>query len=536
MRLEHIHSYVFVEDLDAKIPELIKQFKNVTPEEAERTVRAIAEADPTEAKAYTPWLIRQVLKNNLRLPEDQERALNALRLFDQAKRVAGFPGSKDINAYKVFQDLEAVTDKLQGTELKSKRQSKREVKEKGARMAYDDGKYSAIEITDPEAAVIYSKGSKWCTSNASTASGYLKQGPLFILFKGEEKFAQLHAPSGQLMDLTDRAYDWAGDSGLRKMLSNIIKPTNPQAAWLLTRASGKRNPAAEAQIATDLNLSVDYAIDVIKGRWPEAEPAILNAVRHNQWQGNYAIKYASKAIGGRWPELEKILENTKNSHLMLEYVMQVVKDRVPAMEATIMQNPEQAVRYAASCIKSRWPEAEQKILTNPQSATAYAKNVLGQRWPAFEEILLRDYPPAEKHVNDSNAYNIMHYIDAVIKARWPEAEPIIAKSKQMLDYAEKYVKGPWPEVESSIMRSNSESIFKYITNVLKAPWPRFENAILKALGKLQPATEQWRDVARLAFKYARDVKGGSWPEAEALLAADADFMELYRNNISLRRS
>jgi hypothetical protein len=531
MRLEHIHSYVFMEDLDAKIPELMKQFKNVPPEEAEKKIREIAEADPTEGKIYTPWLIRQVLKNNIRLPEDQDRALGALRLFDQGKRVAAFPGPKDINAYKIFQDLEAVTDKLQGTELKSKRQSKREVKEKGARLAYDDGKYSAIEITDPEAAVIYSKGSKWCTSSAGTASHYLKQGPLFILFKDEEKFAQLHAPSGQLMDLTDRSYDWANDSGLRKMLSNIIKPTNPQASWFLTRVSGKRIPEAEIQIAQDVNLSVDYAIDVVKGRWPAAEPALLDSVRKGNYYGQGSpIKYAAKAIGGRWPELEKALESTGNAHMMLEYVLTVVKERVPSMEPSIINTPDQAVRYAASCIKGRWPEAEDKIVAVAQAATAYAKNVLGQRWPRFEAILLNNSG------DQQNPYNIMHYIDAVIKDRWPEAEPIIAKSPQMLPYAEKYVKGPWPEVESAIMRSNSENIFKYITNVLKAPWPRFESAILKALGKLQPSTEQWRDVARLAFKYSRDVKNGSWPEAEALLAGDPDFIELYRNNITLRRA
>lgn len=529
MRLDHIHSYIFLEDLTAKIPELIKQFKNVSPEEAEKTIRAIAEADPTETKAYTPWLIRQVLKKNIILPEDQERILTALRTFDQAKRVQGFPGSKDINAYKIFQDLESTLDKLQGTELKSKRQSKREVKEKGARLAYDDGKYEAIELTDPEAAVIYAKGTKWCTSGASTAASYMKQGPLYVIFKDGEKVAQLHAPTTQLKNVTDRDYDWQEDPGMRKVLANLIKPTNPQASWFLTRVTGKRIPEAEKQIALDPNLSVDYAVDVIKGRWPEAEPALLDSAAKQQWYNTPAIRYAAKAIGGRWPELERIIEKNGNSHIMLEYVLQVVKDRVPSMEPGIMQNPDQAVRYATSCIKGRWPEAEQNILTNAQAATSYAKNVLGGRWPRFEEMLLNGS-------GSNQGYNIIHYIDAVIKQRWPEAEPIIAASPQMLDYAEKYVKGPWPEVETAIMRSNSENIFKYIMNVLKGPWPRFEAALLKALNKLKPATEDWRDVARLAFKYSRDVKNGSWPEAEALLAADPDFLELYKNNIGLRRA
>jgi len=85
------------------------------------------------------------------------------------------------------------------------------------------------------------------------------------------------------------------------------------------------------------------------------------------------------------------------------------------------------------------------------------------------------------------------------------------------------------------MRAGSESIFAYILRVLKAPWPRFEKAILKAMGKLTPASEEWRDVARLGFKYARDVKGASWPEFEQFLPSDPDFEELYKHNIRLRK-
>jgi predicted Zn-dependent protease len=40
-----------------------------------------------------------------------------------------------------------------------------------------------------------------------------------------------------------------------------------------------------------------YAIEIIKGRWPEAEP---NIVKDPQW----ACFYASHMIKGRWPEAE----------------------------------------------------------------------------------------------------------------------------------------------------------------------------------------------------------------------------------------
>jgi hypothetical protein len=444
MRLDYVYSHVFSEGLDAKIPELIKQFPNMPPEEAEKTIRSISEADPTEPKTYTPWLIKQVRKNNLRLPEDAERALAALRLFDQNKRIATFPGLRDINAYKIFQDLESVTDKLQGQELKSKRQSKRQVKEEGAKLVYSDGVYDVIEITSPEAAVIYSKGSKWCTSNVGTASGYLRSGPMHIIFKNDEKIAQLHASTQQLKNLLDRDYEYRDDQGLRDVVAKLITPTNPQSSFFLALISGKRIPEAEAQIAKDPRLAVRYAKDVIKGRWPEAE----------KWMG----------------------------------------------------------------------------VTDLHSAISYAADVLKQRWPTLEEALLN------QTTDYNTVYNIILYINRVIKGRWLEAEPLIVKdTNAMLRYAEKYVRGPWPEVEQTILRSNSETIFAYITRVLKGPWPRFERAVLKAINKLTPASNEWRDVARIGFKYSRDIKNGSWPEFETLLSADPDFEELYKHNIGLRK-
>ena len=43
-----------------------------------------------------------------------------------------------------------------------------------------------------------------------------------------------------------------------------------------------------------------YARDIIKGRWPEAEPVIMT-------DPNLAYWYAKNIIEGRWPEAEKYI-------------------------------------------------------------------------------------------------------------------------------------------------------------------------------------------------------------------------------------
>jgi hypothetical protein len=69
-----------------------------------------------------------------------------------------------------------------------------------------------------------------------------------------------------------------------------------------------------------------YAYNVIKGRWPEAEPYIM---KDYIW----AYCYALDVIGGRWPEAEPY----------------------------IMKNPTWAYWYAFDIIKGRWTEAEPYI-------------------------------------------------------------------------------------------------------------------------------------------------------------------------------
>jgi len=71
-----------------------------------------------------------------------------------------------------------------------------------------------------------------------------------------------------------------------------------------------------------------YAEDIIKGRWPEAEPVIMTRML-------WAYRYAEAIIKGRWPEAEPY----------------------------IMESVEYAYMYAQFVIKGRWKEAEETIMT-----------------------------------------------------------------------------------------------------------------------------------------------------------------------------
>ena len=101
----------------------------------------------------------------------------------------------------------------------------------------------------------------------------------------------------------------------------------PEEVYFKCHKQGTRNPKLELIIRQDPKWSYYYTLDVIKGRWVEAEPIIL---QDPKWSYYYALD----VIKGRWVEGEPI----------------------------ILQDPEWSYCYACDVIKGRWPEAEEVIL------------------------------------------------------------------------------------------------------------------------------------------------------------------------------
>ena len=66
--------------------------------------------------------------------------------------------------------------------------------------------------------------------------------------------------------------------------------------------NNKRLKFAEPKIAKDPHWAYMYALDVIKGPWPEAEPSIM---KHPYM----AYMYARAILKKRWPEAEPYIKN-----------------------------------------------------------------------------------------------------------------------------------------------------------------------------------------------------------------------------------
>ena len=296
-------------------------------------------------------------------------------------------------------------DKLKGVDLKGRAETRQEYRE-GAQWIKESPNYKILKITTPEAAAHYALNTKWCTSNPKTAKKYLKEGPLYIIFKKQ--------PDGKLKKLYQYTYDYSQfmdilDVSVRpgKEVQRLIKPPLNSKLEILTGFCafvGSRWPEAEPIIAEDPEEAYYYVRNTLRERFLEAEPIIA---KYPKW----AYFYARDVLKRPWPEAE----------------LYIAKD------------PEKAYYYARCILKKRFLEAEPYIAKDQQWACYYAQDILEHPWPEAEPIIVQNLAWA------------CRYAQNVLKRPWPEAEPLIAQSPGWACFYAKDVLGhPWPEAEPTI--------------------------------------------------------------------------------------
>lgn len=188
-----------------------------------------------------PFYNQELKRKRELFMEDLFKVTDDLKKFEKYKQY--YPEDKrDINKFTVdslfdftstFQLPEKVKSKLEKTELKKEIRKTREgFNHPGGEIIFEGNDYTVIKIDKSkgklanEAATWYggfydyeNGESRWCTSppNASYTSGYLKDGPLYVIFANDDKGLvgkrtglpqeryQFHFPSNQYMDRADRS-------------------------------------------------------------------------------------------------------------------------------------------------------------------------------------------------------------------------------------------------------------------------------------------------------------------------------------------
>ena len=193
------------EDLNAKLPVLMKQF----PEYPQEQIEQMAQADPTSPQRadYITWLLRLRRQNAWDGSAEIVRPL--LTRFEEIKqaRFTGYQGQKDINQFKSIDELN------QTMEANKDAGSKKQKADTGAKKLNQEGNLTLLQMMNGEAARRFAIGkgtvnapqTHWCTIAVETANGYINQyGGLFVVMKGSDPYVQVCFGSPQAKDIQDR--------------------------------------------------------------------------------------------------------------------------------------------------------------------------------------------------------------------------------------------------------------------------------------------------------------------------------------------
>lgn len=235
-----------------------------------------------------------------------------------------------------------------------------------------------------------------------------------------------------------------------------------------------------------------YAKNVLKGRFPRGEEIILGKVRSSRGNNaaNSAIDYASEVIQGRWQELETLL-----------------------IENSDAENTQSMIDYANKVVRGRWDAFEQYLdKINPSTITSYAKVVVeGKGWPEGDAEMIRRA--------DSN--ELYEYAKDVKKGEWPEAEPamLARPAVGLADYAIEFKGADWPEADAVFSSPDCPDPLAghtYMAARKSGRHPEYEERLIEIVNTVD-STEKAKRVMNKVMLYVNDQNVGKWPPFEQFL-------------------
>lgn len=129
------------------------------------------------------------------------------------------------------------------------------------------------------------------------------------------------------------------EAEMKKHEKMLAREPSSAIAYAKTYLRG-RFPEAEKNLVGNSNFAARYARDILQDRWidvPEIDKAIARKAETTIANGEDAVMYAIDVIGGRFPEAEPhIAESAWNSWI---YAAQALKERFKLGELALKSDP-----------------------------------------------------------------------------------------------------------------------------------------------------------------------------------------------------
>lgn len=351
--------------------QLVARYKQDAHQEtdARSVLNQLMKADPTRDSKFIHWIAAQYAKGGFSI-KDVSDVKHDLAEFERVKSkldiksVEGFQSVKHLSqavAPYNHEDVEGGS----GNDNRARMFAEADV-------IFKSDEFSLVSPRTEAACKYFGRGTSWdLAKDGGDFRSAHETSPIYILTarSGEKYMMSFAAPD------KNKGPD---DEDFGPMLKNaqgndvMFKELKDHFRNIVNILSEKTTFKAWTN-ASDSNVAIWYAENVMGGRWPEGEKTIMNDPKN-------AVDYAVNVIRGRWTEAEPAIMRDPLS--AIEYCLQILDTRWPAAEPTIMKRSDTALKYAQEVIKGRWEEAEKIIKAHPHDAEIYQKEILkGSEWP-----------------------------------------------------------------------------------------------------------------------------------------------------------
>lgn len=286
---------------------------------SEEILDVLERIDSTRNKQHVEWLVRQYIAGRFRV-EDEGRIK---RVLDQFLNVKNKLEQKDINRY-TFHELEAKMDEIHDVELDNGNDD------------LDDDEFNvlyagplgtlSIPLTQ-EASCELGRGTKWCTAakEDNMFDHYNEDGPLYIWRDKSGKKFQFHFATRQFMNDKDIPISAAEFKYFRE--------ENPVTAKMFVRG--------EREIIADRENAKTYMQEYLRGsRFKVFERELIDSENYRD------MFWYSKEYGKRIPEFEEAILKSPRTSIMVDYAQEIIKGEWPEAEQYISKRAPDACRYA----------------------------------------------------------------------------------------------------------------------------------------------------------------------------------------------
>lgn len=321
---------ITVEKFKNKFADVIRHTKM----EVVDIVIALEKMDPTKNLQYVPWLAKQLINNQFKF-EDTDRVRTVLENFDKLKPRLEKRDINQFSFYELDETIDRVLNPVIEEVLVTKTVKEEGAFPiiKGSKILYNGPFGQLASPQTASAAKQLGAGTKWCTTQASVFKDYTENSDLYVWrdrngSKYQYQIFHDYANRIQFYDARDRALNWAEQQKLEQhpVLGKVLKQQEEAFKDYLFKQQEKVAKERKAQhehdrlydmakyVLDETGINVKhvkkinsypggmegFCKDLLDKKWDLIKPQMALGPRSSQ-------EFAMFVLKARWPEQEPLI-------------------------------------------------------------------------------------------------------------------------------------------------------------------------------------------------------------------------------------